>query len=249
MGVLEIILLIAGAVIFILGFLLPAKDEHVNPHTKQLAKEEIKQMISDEMSGVKSHVEDVVDESIEYAMEKTERSLERLSNEKIMAVNEYSDTVLKEIHKNHEEVMFLYDMLNDKHINLKNTVSEVNQTVKVVEETKKEAEAVINSIAESQTAAEVITKAETIKRVAEESVAVSKKEDKQTVKAVSKAREKNNTVQEINITGNSSSDGGKNNNEQILALHKQGKSTVAIAKELGLGVGEVKLVIDLYKNI
>jgi len=40
---------------------------------------------------------------------------------------------------------------------------------------------------------------------------------------------------------------GQNNNEKILEMHRQGKSTVAIAKELGLGVGEVKLVIDLYK--
>ena len=40
-----------------------------------------------------------------------------------------------------------------------------------------------------------------------------------------------------------------NKNEQILQLYRQGKSTVAIAKELGLGVGEVKLVIDLYKNL
>ena len=28
-----------------------------------------------------------------------------------------------------------------------------------------------------------------------------------------------------------------------------GKSNMAIAKELGLGVGEVNLVIDLYKGI
>ena len=48
--------------------------------------------------------------------------LERVTNEKIMAVNEYSDTVLEEINKNHKEVLFLYDMLNDKHDNLKNTV-------------------------------------------------------------------------------------------------------------------------------
>ena len=39
-----------------------------------------------------------------------------------------------------------------------------------------------------------------------------------------------------------------NNNKRILKLHQQGKSKVAIAKELGLGVGEVKLVIDLYNN-
>lgn len=41
---------------------------------------------------------------------------------------------------------------------------------------------------------------------------------------------------------------GRNNNERILELYSQGKSKVAIAKELGLGVGEVKLVIDLFKN-
>ena len=40
----------------------------------------------------------------------------------------------------------------------------------------------------------------------------------------------------------------ENNNDKILRLHKEGKSSVAIAKELGLGVGEVKLVINLFKG-
>ena len=31
-------------------------------------------------------------------------------------------------------------------------------------------------------------------------------------------------------------------------MHEEGKSNMAIAKELGLGVGEVKLVIDLFAN-
>ena len=39
-----------------------------------------------------------------------------------------------------------------------------------------------------------------------------------------------------------------NNNEKILQLSKEGKSNVEIAKELGLGIGEVKLVIDLFKG-
>ncbi len=34
-------------------------------------------------------------------------------------------------------------------------------------------------------------------------------------------------------------------NRQILEMHKQGKSNMVIARELGLGIGEVKLVIDL----
>ena len=40
----------------------------------------------------------------------------------------------------------------------------------------------------------------------------------------------------------------QNSNEKILSLHKAGMSNVAIAKELGLGVGEVKLVIDLFEG-
>ena len=45
------------------------------------------------------------------------------------------------------------------------------------------------------------------------------------------------------------SDAVRNNKERILELHKTGKSAVAIAKELGLGIGEVNLVIGLYKGI
>lgn len=145
MDIMEIVLLIAGGIVFILSFLVPMKKEEDMEETRGLAKEEIKALVSEELEAVRGHVDDVVEEAVTYSIEKTERSLERLSNEKIMAVNEYSDTVLAEIHKNHEEVMFLYDMLNDKHINLKNTVSEVNRTVKEVKETKKEAEEVVNT--------------------------------------------------------------------------------------------------------
>lgn len=145
MDIMEIVLLAAGGIVFILSFLIPMKKEESSEETRGLAKEEIKTLVSEELEAVRGHVDDVVEEAVTYSIEKTERSLERLSNEKIMAVNEYSDTVLAEIHKNHEEVMFLYDMLNDKHINLKNTVSEVNRTVKEVKETKKEAEEVVNT--------------------------------------------------------------------------------------------------------
>ena len=39
-----------------------------------------------------------------------------------------------------------------------------------------------------------------------------------------------------------------NKNEDILRLHKEGKSDVEIAKELNCGLGEVKLVLGLYKG-
>lgn len=39
-----------------------------------------------------------------------------------------------------------------------------------------------------------------------------------------------------------------NHNERILELYKEGQSFVDIAKNLGLGLGEVKLVIGLFKG-
>ena len=40
----------------------------------------------------------------------------------------------------------------------------------------------------------------------------------------------------------------ENHNEEILALHKQGMSDIDIARKTKLGLGEVKLVIGLYKG-
>jgi len=234
MSGLQIVLLIAGIVVFLVSYLIPVEKEKISDTTKVIAKKEIRQMVSDEMEAIKTQVNDAVDEAMEYAMEKTERSLERLSNEKIMAVNEYSDTVLQEIHKNHEEVMFLYDMLNDKHVNLKNTVSEVNKTVKEATETTKEVEAVVNSF--QMLAPEKISEEDGAVFV---QAPLAEKEE---------AFAEGTTAMDISFA-DGNDEQGRNYNDRILELHRQGKSKVAIAKELGLGVGEVKLVIDLYKNI
>lgn len=283
MSPLEIVLLIFGGIIFILSFVVPVSKEEASAQTKELARDEIKKMVSEEMDGIKNHVDDAVDGAVEYAMEKTERSLERLSNEKIMAVSDYSDTVLQEIHKNHEEVMFLYDMLNDKHTNLKNTVSQVNMTVKAVEESTREAEAAVSILKEAVNEEKqemdtepaittpvfpVIKKEQDIpktdgKEEAENGEGSGKTEKKvKTVRKVSpvvkttgeaakartgsvKSTDKNSAE---NVKATDFASGKLNRNEEILKLHEIGKSNVAIAKQLGLGVGEVKLVIELYKN-
>lgn len=237
MSAMEIILLIAGVIAFVVSFLLPAGKSDTG-EVKKLADEEIKILVAAELERIRGHVDDVVEESVGYAMEKTERSLERLSNEKIMAVSEYSDTVLKEIHKNHEEVMFLYDMLNDKHKNLKNTVTEAAKTVKAVKESAKEAEAVVNTF---QKLAPEISTAESEAVAAEKPVGERLPDNNIEEKSLASG---------LDISFMQDENGeGTNNNERILELYQEGKSKIAIAKELGLGVGEVKLVIDLHKNI
>lgn len=226
MDILEVILLIVGIVIFIGSFLLPAGRSDAGRIDTDAAKQEIHGLIEEEMKTVRAQVQDKVEETSEDVVEKAERSLERLTNEKIMAVNEYSDTVLQEIHKNHEEAMFLYDMLNSKHANIKDTISKMDKAVKAVE--NKTAE---NKVAEDKTATD-----KTAGMVEEKTADTPKTEPLIQPENSPEIGFMGETVQE-----------GQNNNEKIFEMHRQGKSTVAIAKELGLGVGEVKLVIDLYK--
>lgn len=332
--IMEIILLAAGAVIFILSFFIPERKTEVSGQSRELAKEEVAALVGREMENVRGHLDDVVDEAISYAMEKTERSLERLSNEKIMAVNEYSDTVLAEIHKNHEEAMFLYDMLNSKHANLKDTVSVVNKTVKKAEEAvtglqrltpevvtagnetvpgngtaagnasvagktaaarnvaaagnatvarnvavagnavvarnaaAAGSEAVVRNVAAAgnvaaaATAPVVMTGLQRLapgngNRPAEpaaRAAAASGETSREAVRVVPLAGSVPGTEggQErdpglVSFLPETDPD-GLNNNRRILELYRQGKSKVAIARELGLGVGEVKLVIDLFQN-
>lgn len=253
MGAIEIFLLAAGGIIFILSFLIPTRKEKGQPQAAPpMAEEKVRELVSREIDAVKDRVDDVVDEAVTYAVEKTERSLERLSNEKIMAINEYSETVLKEIHKNHEEAVFLYDMLNSKHINLKNTVSEVNRTVKEAEETvssfqKLNPEPVVPPVtvpaavsspaplpAPAPQKPQVRPKAAFV-RLAEEQMAKELKEEASAVLASEDMMPKQ-------------AKGDSNFNGRILWLYSQGKDKVQIAKELGLGVGEVKLVIDLFEG-
>lgn len=251
MDLMEIILLIAGGIIFVLSFFIPDKKGQDAGMTKESAEEEIKKMVEKEIEAIRSHIDDVVEEAVTYSMEKTERSLERLSNEKIMAVSEYSDTVLAEIHKSHEEAMFLYDMLNSKHINLKDTVSEVNRTVREAEETVSGIKKALPEAMQGMGQEKSIEPS----RVADLTgdALSTDSEEKDIERVAAEFRPMNLTEGENIVSGRVSfiqetDEQGRSNNDKILELYRQGKSTVAIAKELGLGVGEVKLVIGLYKN-
>ena len=90
---------------------MKSRRRELDAADKQLTQEKLQELLQEEMKNVRSQVADAVDETVHYSMEKTERGLERLTNEKMTAVSEYAQTVLEDIHKNHEEVMFLYDML------------------------------------------------------------------------------------------------------------------------------------------
>ena len=287
---LEIALLALGALVFVLSFVIPVKKKETSGEIREMIEDEVKLKVKGEIDELRSHIDDVVDEAIDYAQEKTERSLERISNEKIMAVNEYSDTVLSEIDKNHKEVMFLYDMLSDKHEDLKSTVSEAAVVAKEVKEKAEAAEAAAEAASESTSKAEAAISgfksftAESIPAVTpvpvprfepvERKEAVSsEKSEKETSEpkfrtlkwaefALEQADEaysrENGEAKDETIVKSSGSEaipGAVENSEdetkdqrrdQVIALHKLGKTDVEIARALDMGVGEVSLIIGLH---
>lgn len=254
MTVVEIVLIIIGIVVFILSFVLPEKKGVLSEETVKLSEETIKKMVDEEMKGVREKVEETVDETVSYAIEKTERSMERLSNEKIMAVNEYSDTVLNEIHKNHQEVVFLYDMLNDKQVSLKQAVSDAEKCRQEVEKANR----IKDNTTEKPKMVEQEEKVPVEQPVKQEEqdvftpfvvekLEIPKKPAKKTTAKQTSSKQTSSKQTKKPATTNQD-DSNKTKNEMILSMHEEGKSNMAIAKELSLGIGEVKLIIDLYKG-
>ena len=157
MTTLSAILLIGGAMVFIVSFIMPEMGSELDEVDPGLTKKQLDDLIEKEMKDVRSQVADIVEETSNYSVEKTERALERLTNEKISAVSEYSETVMEDIHKSHEEVMFLYDMLNNKHEDLKETASQVSASVK---EARVAEEALSNASREAMAQKETAQEAE-----------------------------------------------------------------------------------------
>ncbi len=360
----EITLLVIGVIIFVVSFFIKEKPGERSEEDIEQEQREIRQLMEHELDNMKLRVNDAADETVEYAMDKAERSLEKISNEKIMAVSDYSNMIMEEIDKSHKEVMFLYDMLSDKQTDVKNSVRKAEAAVKEVKEVYDQSfqevhagydgssqgvsgytegsydqplndqaafempsynppayempstdqenyepdpsgfeplnfeeiysgagdefggdpqtgqsdqwsentvikadkpltaidmlkarqievglKPVFNTLNPESYNQEAISDAmltdpqDVFKPVNFERVAQPQQQHKQETAPVRKEEPKKSMGSFMKGFGVSKG----NNNQKIIELHEQGKSTVDIAKELNLGVGEVKLVIDLYK--
>ena len=239
MTVLEITLLIIGLAFCIGSFFvsekLSSKDKE---NLQKLTKEQIEEIIKDKMADAKVEMEDKLSVTIDEAMEEMDRKTDKETNEKIMQISQYSDTVLESVDKSHKEVTFMYSMLNEKQqdaVDMTKKLSDLEDTlvaldssiakkldllrdreIEIVEEKQKLEQAKIEF--ESQT-----TEAKPSEPVSFTEALAEKFAD-ETVRPK------------------------QNDNLEILTLHDEGLSEVEIAKKLGRGLGEVKFVLGLYQE-
>lgn len=226
----EIALLLIGCVFMVGSFFVSEKlsGTEIN-RIAELSDNELKKIIGKGMENAESQIDTVVEDKVEEVAEKVEIALERESNMKIMAIEEYSDTVMDSMKRTHDEIMFLYSMLNDKHTEMTSltgdlqrlaaNIRNMQENVPIPGETYKATKSV-----ETTTSENYLEKAVAAKAAHEEAELL---ENEEKIEFFEEA---------------------VNHNDMILALHKEGLNKVDIAKKLNLGVGEVSLVIGLYKG-
>ncbi|MBR6638060.1 MAG: hypothetical protein IKK96_04295 [Lachnospiraceae bacterium] len=234
MTALQIFLIIAGIVIIVISYFI--SDKVAEEKLKEKAEEIVLGSDSKEILLRQTHaaVEEILENLSDDVTVRAERELEKMSNEKIMAVHEYSETVLGEINKNHSEVMFLYSMLDDKDKEIKQTVRDVRDTIKSV----KRVEQLLDN-----------PKYAAISQSDDYTVSMHPmflNEEKEEPAKLN--LDMDITPEDVPEFVTTSDVEGKDNKSRIISLHKKGYSNLEIAKTLGLGIGEVKLVLGLYQG-
>lgn len=220
MTTVEITLIIAGIVFLLVSFLVQEKlsPKDIESITS-LSENELKIIVEKQLKNANDQVEDTIADVVDEQKETTKRDLEKETNEKIMAIDEYSNTVLESMNKTHNEILFLYSMLNDKHTELTDLAAQLQQFSEQMKNTENE---VLENLAFA---------AKDVQQKVSETEPIDESE------AIRASFENSQEAQDQ-----------VNHNERILALHQQGLSDVEIARELGLGLGEIKLVIGLFKG-
>lgn len=249
MTALEIILLIAGAGLLAASFFVSEKLSSSDvDYIHKLSEKEVKIILEKELSAAEGDIDSRIQEKTDDAVAEIERATDRDTNDKLLSMNEFSDTVLSSMNNSHDEVMFLYNRLNDKQQKLDEQAAELAETEKKLTAMKASVDAQLKKLSDEKVIAE-----ERQEEIEKEAAA-----EKERLSAESKAKEDVASLKEAfknRLEAEGSTDAeeteeeqeGSSLREKILSAKKDGLSEIEIAKKLGCGLGEVRLVLDRFE--
>ena len=248
MTTIEIILLLVGCVFMIGSFFISEKlsSSELNK-IAELSEDELKKIIEREVNNAGTQMDDVIEQKIEEAGEQAERAMEKEANEQIMQIHEYSETVMESMKKTHDEIMFLYSMLNDKHTEMTSMTGDLQRLAADIRNLQENLSAkagtsIRKPVAESHVVQQPVMKQNAVVQPMTETIDVQPEPEVQVnrFQEIQEPEQKTEKPETADAQGMS--------NDMILKLYEQGLSKVEIAKQLGRGLGEVNLVIELYKG-
>ena len=230
MTAIEVGLLLIGVVFLIGSFFVTEKlSQSEIGEIAKLSETELQTVIERELESASAKVSDMVDDSVDLSLNKIQRSLDKETNDKMMAIQEYSDTVLKDLEKTNKEVTFLYSMLGDKHNELQDSIAKMNELTQECDELR---EQILNLEVEA-------------KHLAEEPVRKPEQEPAKTDVVYEPDESDTEELLQEDLTDSEQQERRK---EEILMRYRGGEDLVDIAKDLDMGFGEVKLIVELYNG-
>lgn len=246
MTTIEIILLLAGCVFMIGSFFISEKlSSSELDKIAELSEDELKKIIEREVNNAGTQMDDVIGQKMEEAGGQAERAMEKEANEQIMQIHEYSETVMESMKKTHDEIMFLYSMLNDKHTEMTSMTGDLQRLAadirNLYENMSAKASTPARKSVDGNPAAQQYARMQNAEgQPMAETISAQPEVQVEHLQETRKPEQKTGKTEAADAQGMS--------NDMILKLYEQGLSKVEIAKQLGRGLGEVNLVIELYKG-
>ena len=252
---------------------------------KALSQESIKKVMTRVEKGFTEKLTGISEEKLIGSADR----LSEITNDKMLAINDMSGQLMEKIEQNHKEVIFLYDMLNEKSDYLKDfsakidglrhelereeerikalnndlddkmiKVKEVRQTVIAkpvapVEVKQEKSRRVPTGIEQAKAAikpAEVPAQAKNLVKMKKEVEDIPSDindifdTDERDIFKDAEVPEITEEIDEIDLSPELTEE--LSTNDKILKMHSEGKSVMEISKELGMGQGEVQLILGLY---
>ena len=294
MDIIVIICLIIGVACIGASFFIKEKAD-IDNHEKEKIAEEIRgrALSEDSIRKVMTRVEKGFSEKLSAISEDKlggfADKMSEIANDKMLAINDMSGQLMEKIEQNHKEVIFLYDMLNEKSDYLKDfsakidglrherereeerikalnndlddkmiKVKEVRQTVIAkpvapVEVKQEKSRRVPTGIEQAKAAikpAEVPAQAKNLVKMKKEVEDIPSDindifdTDERDIFKDAEVPEITEEIDEIDLSPELTEE--LSTNDKILKMHSEGKSVMEISKELGMGQGEVQLILGLY---
>ena len=294
MDIIVIICLIIGVGCIGASFFIKEKAD-IDNHEKEKIAEEIRgrALSEDSVNKVMARVEKGFSEKLSAISEDKlggfADKMSEIANDKMLAINDMSGQLMEKIEQNHKEVIFLYDMLNEKSDYLKDfsakidglrhelereeerikalnndlddkmiKVKEVRQTVIAkpvapVEVKQEKSRRVPTGIEQAKAAikpAEVPAQAKNLVKMKKEVEDIPSDindifdTDERDIFKDAEVPEITEEIDEIDLSPEITEE--LSTNDKILKMHSEGKSVMEISKELGMGQGEVQLILGLY---
>ena len=240
----EIIILILGFVLLVGSFFFGERKNQTEPLDLDEEIKKIKEAAVYQEEEVRRKLEELLANASEKALADVEDKLAQVSNDKIMAVDEFSNQVLEKIENNNQEIIFLYDMLQKKEDEMKSTMNKMEQM-------RRENKELFDRIEELKQAKARVSSRNAAKKQGElpqmeDQVSKTGAQPGKEQTAVNTAAEKTEEPEEELIEAAETPEDKLEKQEKVLALYAEEKSIKEISKMLSMGQGAVKLIIDLY---